>query len=92
VKTITKSKSRQDSGFSRRSAGFLLGAGVLVILLGVYGMIRPNLLMPAKRQNLQIGGQNVVMETRRIVAIPRPVSGLLILSGIGLIFISFQKP
>ncbi len=91
MKTMTNSK-RQGAGLSRRSAGLLLGAGVLVIFLGVYGMIRPNLLMPAKRQNLQIGGQNVVMETRRIVAIPRPVSGLLILSGIGLIFASFQKP
>ena len=92
MKTVTKSSRGRDAGFSRRSAGFLLGAGVLAFLLGLYGVIRPNLLMPAKRQNLQIGGQNVVMETRRIVAIPRLVSGLLILSGIGLILVSFQKP
>ena len=53
-----------------------IGAGVLLILLGVYAMRRPNLLMPAKRETLQIAGQNVVMETRRVVTIPRPLSGL----------------
>ena len=89
---IAKGQRTQDSRLSRRSVGLLLGAGVLVILIGIFEMIRPNLLMPAKRQTLQIGGQNVVMETRRIIAVPRAVSGLLILSGIGLIFISFQKP
>jgi hypothetical protein len=92
VKKISKGKP--DSRFSRRSAraNLLVAAGVLVIALGVYGLVRPNLLMPAKRQTLQIAGQNVVMETRRIVAIPRPLSGLLIFGGLGLILMGIQRP
>lgn len=68
-----------------------IGAGVLLILLGIYAMARPNLLMPAKRETLQIAGQKVVMETRRIVAVPRPLSGLVIISGGGLILLGIQK-
>lgn len=54
-------------------------------------MRRPNLLMPAKRETLQIAGQKVVMETRRVVTIPRPLSGLVIVSGGGLILLGIQK-
>jgi hypothetical protein len=68
------------------------GCGVVLILLGVYGMFRPNLLMPAKRENLEIAGQKVMMETRRVIDIPRPLSGLVIISGIGLILLGMQKP
>jgi len=62
-----------------------------MILLGIYAMIRPNLLMPAKRETLQIAGQKVVMETRRIVAIPRPLSGMFIACGGGLILLGVPK-
>lgn len=70
----------------------LIVGGVAVILLGIYALVRPNILMPAKRQTLQIAGQEVKMETRRIVAVPRPLSSLVILSGIALILLSTQKP
>lgn len=69
-----------------------MGVGIAVMALGLYAMIRPNLLMPAKRENLQIGGQKVLMETRRVVEIPRPLSGLLIFCGVGLVFMGLQKP
>jgi len=68
-----------------------IGAGVLLIVLGIYAIRRPNLLMPAKRETLQIAGQKVVMETRRVVTIPRPLSGLVIVSGGGLILLGIQK-
>jgi hypothetical protein len=68
-----------------------IGAGVLMIAAGIYAMVRPNLLMPVKRETLQIAGQKVVMETRRIVAIPRPLSGLIIASGGGLILLGIVK-
>jgi hypothetical protein len=65
--------------------------GVVLILAGIYGLIRPNILMPAKREKLQIAGQEVQMETRRIVGVPRPLSGMVILSGVALILLTFQK-
>jgi hypothetical protein len=69
---------------------FILG-GLVVIALGIYGMVRPNLLMPSKKQNLEIGGQRVVMETRRVVALPRPLSGMVVVCGIGLILLGIPK-
>lgn len=69
----------------------LIGGGVLIILLGIYAMIRPNLLMPAKRETLEIGGQKVMMETRRVVAVPRLLSGLVIVCGAGLILLAMPK-
>lgn len=69
----------------------LIASGVLLMLFGIYAAVRPNLVMPAKRQELQIGGQKVEIETRRIVAIPRPLSGLVIVAGLGLILISMVR-
>lgn len=77
--------------FDMRTTIFASG-GVVLIVLGIYGMFHPNLLMPAKRENLQIGGQKVVMETRRVIDIPRPLSGLVIFAGIGLLLLGAQKP
>jgi hypothetical protein len=86
-------KSDERTGPPRRSLadiGFVV-AGLVVIGLGIYGIIRPNLLMPAKKQDLEIGGQRVVMETRRIVALPRPLSGMVIVCGVGLILLGIPR-
>jgi hypothetical protein len=69
----------------------LIAGGVVIILLGIYAMVRPNLLMPAKRETLEIAGQKVMMETRRVVQVPRPLSGLVIVSGAGLILLAMPK-
>lgn len=88
----TNPKNGQDRRAKLSMAEMLfIGAGVLLIVLGIYAIRRPNLLMPAKRETLQIAGQKVVMETRRVVAIPRPLSGLIIVSGGGLILLGIQK-
>ena len=72
-----------------RPSLFVLG-GVVLVLLGIGAMIRPNILMPAKRQDLIIQGQAVKIETRRIVAVPRPLSALVIVCGVGLILLRNQ--
>jgi len=69
---------------------FVLGGAVL-ILLAAYALVRPNVLMPAKRQDLIIQGQAVKIETRRVVAIPRPLSALLLLCGVGFILLRNQE-
>lgn len=92
MKTVPRTTGKLEPKHPNMGPKLSIGAGVLVILLGLYGMIRPNLLMPAKREDVQIGGQRVVMETRRVVAIPRPLSGLLIFCGVGLTFMGVQKP
>ena len=67
-------------------------AGAIVILLGVAGLVHPNIKMPAKTEELQIQGQKVVLRTQRIVTLPRPLSGLVILGGVGIVLLLFSKP
>jgi hypothetical protein len=73
-----------------RSKLFILG-GLVLVLLGVGALIRPNILMPAKRQDLVIQGQRVRVETRRVVALPRPLSALIIVCGVGFILLRNQE-
>jgi hypothetical protein len=68
-----------------------IAGGLVVIGLGIYGMVRPNLLMPAKKQELEIAGQRVLMETHRVVTLPRPLSGMVIVGGVGLILLGIPK-
>lgn len=88
--SLNKRNEPQKAG--RTAAILTIGLGIVVILLGLYGMVRPNLLMPAKREDLQIGGRRVLMETRRVVTVPRALSALVMVCGAGLIFIGVQKP
>ncbi len=69
---------------------FILG-GVVLILLGAGALVRPNVMMPAKRQDLVIQGQRVKIETRRVVAIPRPLSILVVVCGVGFILLRNQE-
>jgi len=69
---------------------FVLG-GVVLIMLAGYALVRPNVLMPAKRQDLIVQGQAVKIETRRVVAIPRPLSVLLLVCGAAFILLRNQE-
>ncbi|MGH9692170.1 MAG: hypothetical protein ACRD4C_14025 [Candidatus Acidiferrales bacterium] len=68
-----------------------LVSGIVLILLGIGALIRPNIEMPAKREEVHIQQQRVLIETRRIVSVPRLLSGLLILGGAGLIFLGTRR-
>jgi hypothetical protein len=65
--------------------------GVLLIACGIAALIHPNLSMPSKKRDLQIGGEKVIMETTRIVEIPKVFSVLLMIAGGSLIFLSTRK-
>jgi hypothetical protein len=65
--------------------------GVLLIGCGIAALIHPNLSMPSRKRELQISGEKVIMETTRIVELPRVFSVLLLLAGGSLIFLSTRK-
>jgi hypothetical protein len=65
--------------------------GVLLIGCGIAALIHPNLSMPSRKRELQIRGEKVIMETTRIVELPRVFSVLLLLAGGSLIFLSTRK-
>jgi len=66
-----------------KTATMILGA--VLILLGLVTLFHPHMEMPAKRTEVQVLGQKLLVETRRIVTIPPLLSGLLIVAGAGLV-------
>jgi hypothetical protein len=66
--------------------------GVLFLVLGVVALIHPNFALPGKKNEVMIADQKVVIETRRIISIPRFASGIEVVLGIGLIFFGSRKP
>jgi len=55
--------------------------GVIFIVLGIAGLVHPNIVLPAKKQYLTIAGTQVITETHRIVSIPTVLGILLIVAG-----------
>jgi hypothetical protein len=66
--------------------------GILFLALGIGGLVHPNIVMPGKKQELQIAGQKVIMETRRVVAVPPVLGVLLILAGGAALVLSQVNP
>jgi hypothetical protein len=48
--------------------------------------------MPAKKQEVELAGGKAIIETRRIVTFPRPFGILLILAGVGQVFLTCRQP
>jgi uncharacterized membrane protein HdeD (DUF308 family) len=70
---------------------FTVMVGVLVIGLGIAALVHPQIVMPASKQEVGIGNQKVIVETRRIVTIPTVLGVLIILCGAGLILQSTRR-
>jgi hypothetical protein len=49
-------------------------------------------VMPAKKQELEIAGNKVIMETRRVVEIPKILGVLLVVAGGAILFLSQVNP
>jgi hypothetical protein len=70
---------------------FFVIFGILLAVLGLAALLHPEIKMPAKREELQIGRMKVPVETRRIVTVPPVVGGLIIVCGAGLVFLGARK-
>jgi len=66
--------------------------GVLFLALGIGGLVHPNIVMPAKKQNLEIAGNKVIMETRRIITVPTVLGVLLVIAGGAALLLSQANP
>jgi hypothetical protein len=66
--------------------------GALLVVLGIAALIRPNWGLPAKKQEQMIAGQRVLIETRRVISIPRAASATELALGLGLIFFGSRPP
>jgi hypothetical protein len=57
--------------------------GILLVAAGIAALIHPQVAMPAKTQEVDVGTGKAIIETRRIVSCPWPFSVLLIVAGAG---------
>jgi len=64
---------------------FFTGWGILIVAAGVIALIHPNLTLPGKKENVTIANQRVLIETHRVISIPRAASATEVVLGIGLI-------
>jgi hypothetical protein len=65
--------------------------GVLLVACGIAGLFHPNLSMPSKKSEIQIGSAKTIVETTRIIEIPKVFSVLLMIAGGSLVFLSTRK-
>jgi len=66
--------------------------GVIFVALGILAVIHPNFTLPGKKDEVTIANQRVVIETHRVVSIPRAASATEVALGLGLIFFGSLKP
>lgn len=59
--------------------------GIIFLVLGIIALIHPNFTLPGKKDTVTIANQHLVIETHRIVSIPRVASATEVVLGVGLI-------
>ncbi len=70
---------------------FFLALGVVLMLIGAAALIHPELKMPAQQREVDVQGQRLIINTRRIVTVPAVLSGIAIVAAAGLIFAGVRK-
>ncbi len=70
---------------------FLVILGVLLLLIGAATLIHPELKMRAHQREVDVEGQKLIINTRRIVMVPAVLSGLGIAAGAALVFAGARK-
>lgn len=70
---------------------FFAIVGVLVIGLGIAALVHPRVMMPASHRELEIASRKVIMETRRIVDVPRILGVVIIFCGAGMVFLGARR-
>jgi len=71
--------------------GILAIVGLVLIVAGAVTLFRPRVKMPARKTEVSVVGQKLIVETQRIVTIPPIVSGLVIVAGAGLILLDTRR-
>lgn len=66
--------------------------GVILLAIAITALVRPTWTLPATKQQQMIGNQRVLIETRRVINIPRVASATELVLGLGLIFFGSRPP
>lgn len=66
--------------------------GILFVVLGLIALIHPNFVLPGKKSEMKIENQRVLIETSRVISVPRVASAAEVALGIGMAFFGSRKP
>jgi len=71
---------------------FYTVVGVILVAIAIAALVRPNWTLPAHKREETIANQRVLIETRRVIGIPRVASATELVLGLGLIFFGSRPP
>jgi len=69
----------------------LAAVGMLFAVLGAAALVHPRFFMPGEKNEVQVGGQKVIMETRQVFVVPRLLSACFVVAGGALIYIGLRR-
>lgn len=61
--------------------GFTRVAGLALAVAGIILLFHPNIPMPAHKKEVELGPAKAIIETRRIVSVPKGASWVIIACG-----------
>jgi hypothetical protein len=70
---------------TKNPAALVIGA--IFIIVGIIALIHPRIVMPARKDEVEVSGQKLLIETQRIVDVPWYLSGLMVVAGAGFILL-----
>jgi hypothetical protein len=70
---------------------FFSFAGLVLIAAGFFSLVHPEIKMPAKKEEVQIGPMKVPIETRRIINVPPIAGGIVVLAGGCVLFFGLRR-
>jgi hypothetical protein len=65
--------------------------GALFVAAGIAALIHPQVMMPARSRKIQIGENEAIVSTHRVITFPRPFSVILIVCGAAQIFLTTRR-
>jgi hypothetical protein len=65
--------------------------GALLVAAGIATLIYPQVMMPARSRKIQIGENEAIVSTHRVITFPRPFSVILIVCGAAQIFLTTRR-
>jgi hypothetical protein len=63
------------------SLSFSRVVGILLVIAGMVLLIHPNIPMRSQRSEVQIGSMRTILETRRVVSVPKMASWIVMACG-----------
>lgn len=89
---VIKPVSQSSQGKRRAKFTLHTAFGIFFLVLGTIALIHPNFTLPGKKDTVTIANQHMVIETHRIVSIPRAASATEVVLGVGLIIFGSLAP